>query len=61
MREKEFVSAGICVREDSTYASPWLDIPKAKGGLRDVVDMRRVNEFMQASAWPVLDVDEIRR
>lgn len=46
---------------DSTYASPWLVIPKPKGGLRDVVDMRRVNRYMQASSWPMTDVEDVKR
>lgn len=59
-REIELTAAGIYVPGDSPYASPWLVIAKPKGGLRDVVDMRKVNEFMLGSGWPLTDLEDVK-
>jgi hypothetical protein len=43
---KELVQAGIYEPAVSVYGSPWLCIPKAKGGYRSVVALRRINTYM---------------
>jgi hypothetical protein len=59
-REAELVAAGVYEYGDSTYSCNWLLVKKPKGSLRDVIDLRPVDQFMLASAHPLSDVEDIK-
>jgi hypothetical protein len=58
-RTLELEDAGILQKGFSTYASPWHCVKKKDGTLRDVIDMRRVNQYMSRSAFPVTTTEDI--
>ncbi len=60
IRAKELIEAGIMSRGNSSYASPWFAVPKKEPGeFREVIDLRKINEFQVPSADPVNTVESL--
>jgi hypothetical protein len=51
-RLAELKAAGIYKTTDSPYASPWVVVRKPKGGWRDTIDLRKVNDWMRYPDTP---------
>jgi hypothetical protein len=55
----ELKAAGIYVPCSGTYGSPWLSVRKPKGGFRQTIDCRRVNQFMLATQFSVKSTEDV--
>ena len=61
MREavREFLEHGVIRPSNSPYNSPSLMVPKRNGGLRLVVDFRRINKFVIKDRHPLQRISQI--
>ncbi|KAI5150685.1 hypothetical protein ENBRE01_1643, partial [Enteropsectra breve] len=58
---EQLLTDGIIRRSNSFYASPAFMIKKASGGMRLVIDYRKLNEFTKKEKYPFPSIDEMFR